>query len=191
MVKVRAMFHAIYQAATAYTTTLGVGGENINSKKFPIRRGVLQGDITSPLYFILALELILRKFDARQDKGVSFMDLGYADDVALLEEGEVDGVKRLSDKVTEISVGSKKDADMSISIPKTMTLHVREQDKVSKTTAGEAKKLCKFKFPHLIHAGTCEWKDEYEIEGVLKHRGPVTNRSYLVKCVEGILGRRK
>ena len=33
----------------------------------------------------------------------------------------------------------------------------------------------------LIHAGTCEWKDEYEIEGVLNHRGPVTNRSYLVK----------
>ena len=181
-IKVRAMFQAIYQAATAYTTTLGVGGENINSKKFPIRRGVLQGDITSPLYFILALELILRKFDARQDKGVSFMDLGYADDVALLEEGEVDGAKRLSDRVTEISVGSKKDADMSISIPKTMTLHVREQDKVSKTTTGEAKKLCKFMCPHLncnqnfltrkgmlIHAGTCEWKDEYEIEGVLNH----------------------
>ena len=105
--------------------------------------------------------------------------LGYADDVALLEEGQIDGVKRLSDRVTEIAVGSKKDTDMSISIPKTMTLHAREQDKVSKTTAGEAKKLCKFKCPHLncnhnfltrkgilIHAGTCEWKDDYEIERV-------------------------
>ena len=136
------MFHTIYQVPTVYTTTSSVGGDNINSEKFPIRRGVFQGDITSPLYFILVLEFILRKYDVKQDKGVSFMvimlhTLGYTDDVTLLEEGEVADVKRLSDRVTEISVGSKKDTDMSISIPKTMTLHVREQDKVSKTTTGE------------------------------------------------------
>ena len=54
--------------------------------------------------------------------------------------------------------------------------------------------MCKFKCPHLnckhsfltkkgmlIHAGTCKWKDEFELERVLSHRGPVTNRSYLVK----------
>lgn len=75
-----------------------------------------------------------------------------------------------------------------------MTLHVRQQEKISKTTVSEAKRLCKFKCPHLncdhtfltkrgmmIHAGTCQWKDEYEIERVLNHRGPITNRSYLVK----------
>ena len=148
--KVRSMFRAIYQTASTFTTTPGVGGENVNSRKFPIRRGVLQGDITSPLYFILALELILRKFDTRQDKGIPFMDimlhtLGYADDLALLEEGDATGVSRLSDRVTKVSKGSRKVADMCISIPKTMTLHVRVQDEVSKTTAAEAKKICKFK----------------------------------------------
>ena len=33
----------------------------------------------------------------------------------------------------------------------------------------------------LIHAGRCEWKDEFEIERIVSHRGPVTNRSYLIK----------
>ena len=198
-IKVRAMYRAIYQAATAFTTTSGVGGEENHSGKFPIRRVVLQEDITSPLYFILALELILRKFDAHKDKGVSFMDimlhtLGYADDVALMENGDEVGIDRLSVRITAISKGSKDEADMSISIPKTMTLHVSEQEKVSKTTAIEAKKICKFKCPHLncnhsfmtkkgmlIHAGTCQWKDEFEMDKIISHRGPITNRSYLVK----------
>ena len=197
--KVRAMFRAVYKSATAFTTTTGAGGEEINSKKFPIRRGVLQGDVTSPLYFILALELILRIFDAREDKGISFMDimlhtLGYADDVAILEEGDAAGINRLSERITEISKGSKDAADMSVSIPKTMTLHVRKQDEVSKTTSEEAKKLCRYECPHLncdhsfltkkgmlIHAARCEWKDEFEIERIVSHRGPVTSRSYLVK----------
>ena len=40
--------------------------------------------------------------------------LGYADDIALLEEGDAIGVNRLSERVTDISKGSKKEADMSI-----------------------------------------------------------------------------
>ena len=120
--------------------------------------------------------------------------LGYADDVAILEEGDAVGINRLSERVTDISKGSKEEADMSISIPKTMTLHVRQQEEVSKTTSDEAKKLCRFRCPHLncnhsfltkkgmmIHAGRCQWKDEFEIESIVSHRGPVTSRSYLVK----------
>ena len=87
------------------------------------------------------------------------------------------GISRLSDRVTDVSKGSKKDTDMSISIPETMTLYVREQEEVSKTTTVEVKKSCKFKWPQLnythnfltkkgiwIHDGTCKWKDEYELE---------------------------
>ena len=120
--------------------------------------------------------------------------LGYADDLALLEEGDEIGIARLSDRVTTISVGSREKADMHISIPKTMTLHVREQDAVSKTTQEEAKKLCKFKCPHLncdhsfltrkgmlVHAARCEWRNEFELEKIVNHRGPITRRSYLVK----------
>ena len=61
--KVRAMFRAIYKAASAFTTVKGVDGEEVKSPSFPIRRGVVQGDVTFPLFFILALELLLRRHD--------------------------------------------------------------------------------------------------------------------------------
>ena len=80
--KVRAMFRAVYSAATAYATAPTRDGKKINSPTFEINRGVLQGDITSPIYFILALELILRLHD-KNPEGVSLLDtiistLGYA-----------------------------------------------------------------------------------------------------------------
>lgn len=57
------MFRAIYTAASAIVKVTGVDGKQSASEPFPIRRGVLQGDITSPIYFVLALEAILRKHD--------------------------------------------------------------------------------------------------------------------------------
>ena len=41
-------------------------------------------------------------------------------------------------------MGSRKDADMDISIPKTKVLHVRRQDDISATTNEEVKKKCKY-----------------------------------------------
>ena len=59
--KLRAMFRAVYnKSASAYTTVATADNKKVKSDIFPINRGVVQGDITSPLYFILALELILR-----------------------------------------------------------------------------------------------------------------------------------
>ena len=62
-VKLWAMFRAVYQSASAYTTVATADGKKVKSDIFPIDRGVVQGDITSTLYFILALELILRIHD--------------------------------------------------------------------------------------------------------------------------------
>ena len=89
-VKTRAIFRAIYQAATARTEVEGIDGKKILSNLFPIRRGVVQGDITSPIYFVLTLELILRLHDKHKQKGVDFgghrlHTLGYADDAALID----------------------------------------------------------------------------------------------------------
>ena len=161
-------------SASAYTTVPDTDGKTVSSSTFPINRGVLQGDsITSPLYFILTLELILRKFDARVDKGVPLADvilhtLGYADDVALIEYGDDEGTNRLSERVTAIKTGSKILADMDVNISKTKNLHVRKQEAVSKTTQAEARARCNFKCPHPgcghvfltkrgrnIHAGKC------------------------------------
>ena len=91
--KERAMFRAIYANASAFTKTKDADGKQAKSDVFPIRRGVLQGDITSPLFFVMALEFILRTHDNREDKGVSLIDtiihtLGYADDAALVDLGD-------------------------------------------------------------------------------------------------------
>ena len=85
-----------------------------------ISRGVVQGDITSPIYFILALELILRDHDKLPNKGVQFGNrrihtLGYADDAALIDETPENATIR----VTNIAKGSRDDADMVINIAKT------------------------------------------------------------------------
>lgn len=54
-VKIRALFRAIYDAASAFTTVPDIDGKSTSSSTFPINRGVLQGGITSSLFFILAL----------------------------------------------------------------------------------------------------------------------------------------
>ena len=196
--KLRAMFRAVYTAASAFTTVNTADGGKVKSATFPVRRGVVQGDITSPLYFILALELILRMHDTVEDKGITLADtvihtLGYADDVALIEYGEEKGIKNLSTRLTNIAEGSKKDADMSISIEKTKTLHVREQDPVSKTRAEEAAEVCKYVCPHLncehrfltkrgmqIHASRCEWRDEFVVDRIMDHKGKLAQRKFLI-----------
>ena len=49
--KTRAMFRAIYRSATARTAVQAVDGATIMSDAFPVSRGVVQGDITSPINF--------------------------------------------------------------------------------------------------------------------------------------------
>ena len=118
--KSRAVFRSIYGAATANTKVQDTDGKQVYSDTFPINRGVLQGDITSPLYFILALELILKLHDTHPSKGVDFggrqvHTLGYADDCALLDTT----LETATERVTAIAKGSKDDADVSINISKT------------------------------------------------------------------------
>ena len=193
-VKLRAMYRAVYKAASAYTTVASTDGSEVKSAIFEINRGVVQGDITSPLYFILALELILRRHDQFAAKGVPLAGtivhtLGYADDAALIDCGDAAGVTRASMRVTSIAAGSERDADMSISISKTKVLHVQEQDATTATAPTEAVKLCKFSCPHhlcshqfltkhgmLVHAGTCEHKDIHPLEKIVAHAGPPQSR---------------
>ena len=198
--KARSMFRAIYKAAAAYTTAPGTNGKKVRSNLFTIARGVLQGDVTSPLFFILALELILRRHDAANPgTGIPIADiiihqLGYADDLAALDEGSPAGIQRLSDRVSSISQGSKKDADMTLNKEKTIAMHIREQDATTPTTAEEAMGVCKFTCPHLncgfkfvsmaglkVHMGRCSWKDEYEVDRIVDHRGSVVSRQYKVR----------
>lgn len=102
--KVRAIVRAIYKSVCAFTSVKGEDGKQVKCDKFQIDRGVLQGDIISPLFFILALESILRKHDPLvPGQGVPLADilirlLGYADDVAIAEYGGSDGIQRLESR---------------------------------------------------------------------------------------------
>ena len=184
-IKTRRMFRAIYDAANAVTKVSDVAGSTTYSKPFPIRRGVVQGDITSPIYFILALEAILRAHDTNPNKGVSFggqivHTLGYADDAALLDESPAVA----SQRVTAIAEGSKRDADMVISVSKTKCMHVCRQQQCSPVTDVEARAQAKFKCPHIgcnyvfnnqhglkVHAGKCKKKDDFYPERILDVSG--------------------
>ena len=114
------MFRAVYSSAAAFTTAPGVDGKQVKSDIFQIRRGVVQGDITSPLYFILALDYLFHLHDNVAGKGVTFGDimihtLRYADDAALADEDNPAGIIHATARVNDIAQGSRKDADISLS----------------------------------------------------------------------------
>ena len=195
--KSRAIFRAVYASASAVIKTASTDNEVVMSDPFPINRGVVQGDIMSPLYFILALELILREHDNIAGKGIQFgginlHTLGYADDAALLDLS----IEKATERVTSISKGSVLDADMVISVAKTEVMHVTEQDRVPPATTPELEDACKFVCPHIgcdrvffnvhgckCHAGKCRRKDWFAVEKILDVRGETgTNkREFLVR----------
>ena len=83
---------------------------------------------------------------------------------------------------------------MNISIEKTKVLHVRTQDKTSPTTTDQALKICKFTCPHhmcghrfltkhgmLVHAGRCDHRNVYAMDGIVDHKGPPKSRKYRVR----------
>ena len=61
--KTRAIFRAIYFAAEGTARVKGLNGKYIYSEAFKVRRGVIQGDIISRTFFILAMEQIFRMHD--------------------------------------------------------------------------------------------------------------------------------
>mgnify|MGYP003326603192 CR=1 FL=1 len=199
--KTRSLFRAIYRAASAYTEVNSTDDTVVKSQPFPVDRGVIQGDILSPLFFILALELILKYHDNVAGKGVkigteTIYTLGYADDAVLLDVA----LDTATARVTSIAKGSRIDADMDISIAKTQVMQVAEQDRVPEATPEEARGVSKYKCPNVgcnkvffnihgckCHAGKCSRRDYYPVEKLLAVRGELgcssgsNRRQFLVK----------
>ena len=108
------------------------------SDSFDISRGVLQGDIFSPVAFIAGLWKIFTTHD-RPDAGVTvgsppnevkIKALEYADDAGLMDNNTSESSTRL----TSIACGSREDASMVISEKKTKAMHVHRRVGVSTTT---------------------------------------------------------
>jgi len=140
--KTRAMFRAVYGKANAVVRVRKGNGEEVFSESFDVRRGVVQGDIFSPLCFIIALARVMELHDTKtQGDGLQLghddqqegayakriiRALLYADDAAILCKDEKEATVRLC----SIQSGSKESADMELSIPKTVCMHIHEAEEV-------------------------------------------------------------
>ena len=112
--------------------------------------------------------------------------LGYADDAALLSAS----TDKMSQRVTQVALGSEADADMCINKKKTKTLQVSVQEKVAVSTKLEVKKTeeaykhgCKFcprRFKtergKKIHMASC------------KSRHGLTDKSFEINDINAVFG---
>ena len=149
--KTRAIFRAIYRSATAQVRVQPPGGgDPIKTKPFDVNRGVVQGDIFSPVCFIVALECLMRKADV--GGGITVLQvfrviskLEYADDAALINRS----CEEASERVSRLARKARELADMEISIPKTEAMLVRKDVRKDKI---EAEEFLDMDFKH-----ACEW----------------------------------
>ena len=104
----------LYAAAEGVSRVRGLDGNHVYNQAFKVWRGVLQDGILSPIFFILlALEQLFRIHDPTSTgvKLGNYIQLGtlsYSDDITILSSS----VDMLSDRVSHITGGSTKDADM-------------------------------------------------------------------------------
>ena len=126
---------AIYENASVRVRLLEPSGQKAYSRSIPIRRGVIQGDIPSPMCFLVALDKLL-KDHSKPELGVpitnSLMlsELAYADDAALPSCDASMSTERL----TSLAAHAKNEAGMSISIPKTKAQYIVARPKFADTT---------------------------------------------------------
>ena len=139
--KVRRVIQSIFRVAQGCVRTQNADGTFVFSDFFDIKRGVLQGDIFSPVAFIVGLWRIFCLHDT-PDAGVTVgqlpntvhvSKLEYADDAGLIDDAPVCA----SNRISSIATGSEEDAAMSVSIEKTKSMHIHERIDVSATTEDE------------------------------------------------------
>ena len=138
--KTRALFRTIYAAAQGAGRVQGEDGKISMSKYFSVRRGVIQGDIMSPVLFILALDQLIQEVDTDgQAVKVGTIKelrvLGYADDAAMIGPD----VEQMTVRLTKFADASKSLSDMELKMSKTFSHHVCRQDKMAAVTPEEIK----------------------------------------------------
>ena len=141
---------AIYESAKVRVRLQCPGGKKSYSRSISVNRGVIQGDIPSPVCFLIALDKLLKDHGGL-DTGIHLTenlmlsDLEFADDAGLGNED----TESATDRLTTLDSKAEEDAGMKISISKTKTQHIRKRPAVSSTTENDILHLPaekKFKF---------------------------------------------
>ena len=198
--KSRAIFRAIYEAASGIARVRGTDGQVIYSQAFNVGRGVIQGDIMSPVLFILALDQIIQQYDTKQrgmrcGKVLRIKVLGYADDLAFVDTT----VDNMTARLTKVANASERQADMKVNMSKTVSQHVHKRQAI-KATSAEAKAV-EAKYQHKCdfcsrrfktqanmqkHRAHCVYNydttsEVFEIESIVDVFGYAHSRWFLVK----------
>ena len=113
--KTRKIFRSIYEAAAGTVRINGTNGTHVFAENFNLERGVIQGDIISPILFILAIDQLVQTYDThgtghKCSEILTIRILGYADDAALIEPRVDDMTCRL----TTLADASWDEADMKV-----------------------------------------------------------------------------
>ena len=158
--KIREVIGSIYKNAMGRVR----GSFGAMSEPFPIRRGVLQGDILSPVLFIMCLNSIWCRSEEPNDgwqisEEWCLSEVTYADDIALIETVSSDSQHRLQ----RLGNTSKETAALQISIPKTFRMVIKQLEQVTPTTNSEANAAAK------VHCKICD-RGFFNIQGISAHK---------------------
>ena len=208
--KTRALFRAIYDAAIGTARVKGIDGKFTFSHIFDIARGVIQGDIISPIFFIIALDQLVQQLDPATDTngvGIGKINrirvLGYADDAAMLATSP----QELTDRLTRFADGALQEADMQVKLPKTFTQFVQVQPEVPTATQEDIDAVqstypvacdfegagCKARFKTkramLIHRNNCSYNygttdKAWEVDKILNVFGKADHKLFLVQWTD-------
>ena len=188
--KTRAIFRAIYDVATGVVRVNGILGKKIFSTVFGIDRGVVQGDIVSPILFILALDQLIQTYDiagtgVRCGQELTYRVLGYADDAALVEER----IEEMSLRLTQLADASVAQAGMYVRMDKTFTHHVRDQ--VAQIITEQDIMGAQEKFDHKCDFCVCRFKTKaamYIHRTSCQHNYDTTDKVCEVEEIRGVFG---
>ena len=169
--KTRALLRAMYSVAQGAVQIRGDETGKIKlSQAFKVCSGVVQGDIISPILFILALDQMVQEADT-DGQGVCVGEikelrvLGYADDAAMVSFT----VEEMTVRLTKFADAALARADMKTKLSKTWTQHVQQQEKQAPATAAEiAAKEATYDHPCLFEQDGCTARFKTKL-GMLTH----------------------
>ena len=174
-----------------------------------MRRGVVQGDIFSPLCFIIALTVLLtRHGECAEGSAIDLFELfiknlEFADDAALVDLT----LSAAAERLNRFTAGAIEDADMEVSVPKIECMHIDSElvQHFSRVTVGEEDYddetlVEKWSHPcsycnavygtqHGLNIHLARWcgeatrecyTEEFPVDRILQARGPLEHRYYQV-----------